>query len=108
MPRDGLLEVRKTGVRYMTTIDKDLDNTLKTLGICPMDLQQALLLTRDFRIKAIEKGLDPKATRIAILFMELTDRHFSQQKLHPTEMTQLHIIARTLFKTAKELNKGRM
>ena len=92
----------------MTTFPKDLDNKLKALGICPMDLQQALLLTRDLRIKALKNGLDPKATRIAILFTELCDRHHSSQKLHPHEESQLQKIAQHLFRTAKELNKGRL
>ena len=86
----------------MSDYSPEIDNKLKALGICPMDLKTAMILVRDMRIKAIEANIDPKATRIALLFAELTDRHFCQQKLHPTEMTQLHIIARTLFNLAKK------
>ena len=87
---------------YMSEFSAEIDNRLKVLDICPMDLRQALILVRDLRVTAIEMGLGPKAVRIALLFAELADRHFSQQKLHPTEMTQLHHIARTLFIQARK------
>ena len=86
----------------MSEFSAEIDNRLKTLGICPLDLNQALTLVRNLRVAVIEMGLDPKATRIALLFAELVDRHFSQQKLHPTEMTQIHDIARVLFTQASK------
>jgi hypothetical protein len=83
------------------SFDPKLDNRLKALGICPADLSRAITLIRDFRIQAHEQGIGPKATRIAILFAELSDRHYAVQKCTDTEMLQLHAIAKDLFETAK-------
>lgn len=91
----------------MVKISPELDNKLKALGICPMDLSMALMLVRNLRITAIQDNIGPKAMRIAILFAELSDRHFMQQKLHPSEEAQLQKIAQHLFRTAKEIHKGR-
>lgn len=79
----------------------EIDNKLKAMGICPMDLKEAIILVRDFRIHVVKAGIGPKATRIAILFAELADRYFAQQKLDGAEMTELHRIAKALFKISK-------
>jgi len=85
----------------MPDFSPELDNKLKALGICPMDLKEAIILVRDFRIQVIKAGIGPKATRIAILFAELTDRYFAQKKLTGAELTDLHRIAKALFKISK-------
>lgn len=87
----------------MVKISPEIDNKLKALGICSVDVGMALKLVRDLRITAIQDNINPKAMRVAILFAELSDRHFSQQKLHPYEESQLQKIAQDLFRTAKEL-----
>lgn len=85
----------------MPDYSPEIDNKLKALGICPMDLKAALILVRDLRIQIIKDGIDPKAARIAILFTEFADRHFAQQKLTDAELTELHLIARALFAISK-------
>jgi len=85
----------------MSGFSPEIDSKLKALGICPMDLKEALILVRDFRIQVVKAGIGPKATRIAILFAELADRHFAQQKLTGAELTELHLIAEALFEISK-------
>lgn len=45
------------------------------------DLERAMLLVRSFRLHAVAQNLDPKAVRVAILFLKLVDDHFAAQKL---------------------------
>jgi len=89
----------------MPDFSPEIDNKLKALGICIMDLKGALILIRDFRIQVEKDGIGPKATRIAILFAELSDRYFAQQKLTGPELTELQTIANALFNLTKP--KGR-
>jgi len=69
----------------------------KALGIPERDLTLAMTLIRDFRIRAIKAGLDPRATRIAIIFANLSDYHFAKQRLSPEELAKLEEIARDLY-----------
>ena len=69
----------------------------KALGIPERDLTLAMTLVRDFRIRVITAGLDPRATRIAILFAELVDWHFASKRLAVEEMDKLREIAQDLF-----------
>ena len=74
------------------------DKRLKKLGIPEVHVTRALLLIRNFRIQAIREELDPRATRIAILFAEKSDRHFCSKKLHPVTLAALEQIALDYFK----------
>jgi len=87
----------------MPDYSPEIDNKLKAQGICSTDLKAALILVRDFRIHVVKAGIGPKAARIAILFTELTDRHFAQQKLTAIEMRELQLIAEDLY----EISKGK-
>ena len=73
----------------------------KALGIPEADLKRALILTRELRIQAIREGLDPRAIRIALLFIERCDRHFAVQKLHPVAIAALESIAKDLYELAR-------
>ena len=86
----------------MPDFSPELDNKLKALGICPMDLKAAIILMRDLKIRIIKADIPPKATRIALLFTELADRYYAQQKLTATEMKEIQQIAEALFKISKE------
>ena len=83
------------------------DKRLKKLGIPAVHVTRALVLIRNFRIQTIKEELDPRATRIAILFAEMSDTHFCSKKLHPVTLAALEQIARdyfnmTLFKFEKD------
>lgn len=67
------------------------------LGISKQDLEKALLLVRNLRLHALQQNIDPKATRIAILYLELTDRYYAKQKLNPTTLCKLTNIAHQLY-----------
>ena len=79
----------------------EVDNKLKAQGIRSIDLRKALILVRNLRIQIIKDEIAPKSARIAILFIELTDREFAQQKLTAIEMRELQLIAEDLFEIAK-------
>ncbi|TRZ51121.1 MAG: hypothetical protein D4S01_05460 [Dehalococcoidia bacterium] len=85
----------------MSDFSPEIDSKLKAQGICPIDLRKALILVRNLRIQIIKDSIGPKAARIAILFAELADRHFAQQKLTGAELTELHLIAKDLFRISK-------
>jgi len=85
----------------MVISDPEITRKLAALGISTTDLKKALLMIRDFRIQTLKSGIDPKATRIALLFAELSDCHFAQQKLTNREMKELKQIAKDLFNHAK-------
>jgi len=59
----------------------------RALGIPDADMRSALLLVRDFRAKAYRMKLDPMAVRVAIVFLDRSDLHFTKQKL-PSEMIE--------------------
>jgi len=73
----------------------------KRLGIPERDLKQALLLIRDLRLKAFKLGIDPRATRIAIIYMNLSDYHWASKKLTKKELTELKVIAQELYHSVK-------
>lgn len=85
-----------------------IDKRLAALRIPQAHVSRALLMVRNLRIQAIREGLDPRAMRIAILFAELSDRHFCSQKLHPVAMAALEQIARDYFnETLNQFDKNR-
>jgi len=73
----------------------------KCLGIPERDLKQALLLVRDLRLETLKLGIDPRATRIAIIYMNLTDYHWASKKLTKRELTELKLIAQELYNSVK-------
>ena len=73
----------------------------RQMGIRDSAIKKAMLLVRDIRIKAVRRGLDPRAVRIAILFAEKCDREWAAQKLHPTAMVALETIAEELYQLAR-------
>jgi len=91
----------------MVALDQDLENKVKAAGICPTDLMQALVLARQLRIDGLKAGIGSKAMRVAILFTELSDRHFAEQHINPNEESQLQQLAKDLFLLAKKDYKGR-
>jgi hypothetical protein len=78
----------------------------KALGIPERDLTLAMTLIRDFRIRAIKNGLDSRATRIAILFADLSDEYFAKQRLSENDLAKLEEIARELFSSCKDPAEG--
>ena len=74
-----------------------MNEKAKALGIPEKHLIRALTLVRNLRIQAIGEQLDPRATRIALIYAERVDRYFAQQQLTPDEMTRVHGIALELF-----------
>lgn len=77
-----------------------MSETLKMineLGITQGDLKSALFLARDLRAKAHQQGLNPRATSIAILYLEKVDRHVSAKHLTIKEMRQLEDVASILY-----------
>lgn len=69
----------------------------RALGIPDNDLIRAMKLVRDLRISAIRSGIDPRATRIAIIYMNLTDYHFAAQKLSWEDLRKLEEIAHDFY-----------
>jgi len=67
------------------------------LGIREKDLKRALMLIRHLRATAYSDGIDPRATRIAILFALKCDTHFARQKISEAEMKTLEEIAEEFF-----------
>ena len=72
------------------------------LGIPKKDLNAALLLVRNLRIQAIKRGLDPRATRIALIYAEITDRYHAEKRLSPKTLIRLSGIAVDLFNQTKK------
>ncbi|GAI94368.1 unnamed protein product [marine sediment metagenome] len=85
----------------MSDFSPELDDKLKALGICPLDLKEAIIWIRDFRIQVVKAGVDPKATRIALLFAEIADREFAEKTLTAAEMKELQQIAQGLYELVK-------
>lgn len=67
------------------------------LGITESDLRKAILLIRGLRHKAHQQSINPRATRIAILYLEQVDKKFAEKKLSFKEMNKLREIANRLF-----------
>lgn len=60
------------------------------------DLRRAMLLAKAFRLNAVAQNLDPKAVRVAIIFLNLTDDHFAAKKLGVKTMLELEEMAQKL------------
>lgn len=74
------------------------------LGISNADIKSAIFLIRDLRQKALAQGLNPRAIRIAILYLERTDKHAAEKKISFKEMNKLRQIANRLYEeTAQRL-----
>ena len=67
------------------------------LGIQERHLVRAMVLVRDLRIQAIREELDPRATRIALIYANMVDLHFARQKLTSDVLTELHMIAKEYY-----------
>ena len=70
----------------------------KALGIPERDLVRALVLVRDLRARAIAEDLDPRATRIALIYADLVDFHFAKQRLTTEQLQGLRVIAYEFYK----------
>ena len=76
----------------------------KQLGISQADLKSAIFVYNKARAALLTNNVNPRAQRIAILYIDEVDRHFAQQKLSFKEMNQLRAIARKLYEeTAQKL-----
>lgn len=71
------------------------------LGIPHAHLTRALWLVRQLRIRVLEEGLDPRATRIALMYAEITDRYHAEKRLSKRELIRLSGIAFELFNQTK-------
>lgn len=69
----------------------------RALGIPDGDLLRAMKLVRNLRVQVIKLDLDPRASRIAIIYLNLCDLHFAKQHLNRDELTALYEIARELY-----------
>ena len=69
----------------------------RALGIPEKHLTRALMLARHLRASALADGLDPRATRIAIIYLNLCDLHWASQKLNRDQLTALYEIAREFY-----------
>lgn len=78
-----------------------LSRAAKDLGIPEEDLYYALKLVRELRTRAIMGKVDPRATRIALIYANLVDRHEARKKLSTEEMNRLSEIAVELFNETK-------
>lgn len=73
----------------------------RALGIPSQDLLDALTLIRDLRHAAMKRNLDPRATRIALIFANLVDDYFAFKKLSREQLLDLEEIAATLYEEAR-------
>ena len=67
------------------------------LGIRKSHLYYAINAYKKARAALLVARIDPKAQRVAILFVEEVDRHFAQQKLSFKELNKLREIAHKLY-----------
>lgn len=67
------------------------------LGIPERHIIRALQLVRYLRASAVAERLDPRATRIGIIYLNLTDLHFARQRLSPDVLMELHQIAKEYY-----------
>ena len=72
----------------------------RALGIPEKDLKRALMLTRHLRATAYADNLDPRAIRIALLFILKCDTEFAATVLKPDVLKRLEEIAEDLYKLA--------
>lgn len=76
---------------------KEANMMARALGIPEIDLAEAMLLLRELRIKAYHSNLDPRATRIALLYGVKGDLEFAKEKLSDGELRALDDIAENIF-----------
>ena len=69
----------------------------RQLGISQADLKTALFLYNKARAAILTNNVNPRAARIAILYIDEVDRHFAQQRLSFKELNKLRQIARKLY-----------
>lgn len=71
------------------------------LGIPERHIIRALQLVRYLRASALAERLDPRATRIAIIYLNLVDIHFAREKLTMDVLMELHTIAKEYYDQAR-------
>ena len=69
----------------------------KQLGISQADLKSALFVYNKARAALLTNNVNPRAQRVAILFIEEVDRHFAERKLSFRELNKLREIAHKLY-----------
>ena len=74
----------------------------RQMGILDDHLKRAMVLVRALRIQAIKDDLDPRATRIALLFAVKCDAHHAERTMHPVAFAALETIAEELYQMVKE------
>ena len=79
-----------------------MSQAAKDLGIPEDDLYYALMLVRDLRAKYLATNGDPRALRIALIYANLSDRHFASKNLSTEDMNRLSDIGVTLYKQTVE------
>lgn len=77
-----------------------MSKRVQQLGISK-DLKEALLMVQDFQVEAVRRGLDPRATRIALLFAVKCDAENAEKKLHPVGLAALESIAEELYQMSR-------
>ena len=69
------------------------------------DLERALNLVRDLRLRAVVEGVDARALRVALKVALLIDDYIARQRISREEDAELTRIAEELFKIAVERSK---
>lgn len=77
---------------------KDVEERAKALGIERLHLYRALDLIRNLRIQTMREGLNPRATRIALIFANSVDFHEARKVLSEDELKELETIASVCFR----------
>ena len=76
----------------------------RELGIKDSHLYYAINAYKKARAALLVARINPRAQRIAILFVEEVDRHFAQQRISFKEQNKLREIAHKLYEeTAQKL-----
>jgi len=66
------------------------------------DLLEALRLVRTLRRQAIAKGIDPRATYVALRYAHLADKVHARRRIPPDELDALNALADHLLEHARE------
>jgi hypothetical protein len=70
------------------------------------ELERALMLIRDLRLRAVLENIDARALRVALKLALMVDDYLAREKLSREEDAELTRIAEELFKTA--VKQGRL
>jgi hypothetical protein len=62
------------------------------------ELERALMLIRDLRLRAVLENIDARALRVALKFALMVDDYLAREKLSREEDAELTRIAEELFK----------